>query len=196
MRLRTWLPASLALVAALLGVAHAPKASAQDPLHAAIAAQPVIYTDTSAPPGCGLRLFAAHVTSDLRIVAVETSIDVYADETAAFKGGVFEFSAPSPGRNASPEPVAIETVWVKSPDMGMTTPILDKLDKGEGGYSLRYATAVDSAIAVLLSAIKGESILFGFKRTASPAEPVFVGIPKLARNEIEQLQRCIANLTK
>jgi hypothetical protein len=190
------LPVLLALVAALLGVAHAAGSAAQTPLHAAIAAQSMIYADAGAARGCGLRLFAAHIASNLWIVAVETTLDIYTDGTAAFKGGVFEFAAPAQGRSPSPAPVAIEAVWAKSPEMGMTTPVLGKMDKGAGGYSLRYATGVDSAIAVLLSAMKGESILFGFRRTGHPDESTYVGTPKLAREEIEPLQRCIANLTK
>ena len=196
MRPKSWLPAPLAFFTALLGVEVAAEPVAQQPLTAAIAAQPTVYTSAGAPQGCGLRLFAAHVAANRWIVAVETAIDVYGDGTAALKGGVFEFAAPAPGRTPNPDPVAIEAVWVKAPDMGMTTPVLDRMDKGAGGYSLRYAINADSAIAVMLSAMKGESILFGFKRSANSDEPIFIGAPKMARNETEQLQRCIANLTR
>jgi hypothetical protein len=188
--------ASLALSAALLVLAHAPAADAQNALHAAIAAQPKIYEDAGAPRGCGLRLFAAHIASDLWIVAVETTIDAYADGTAAFKGGVFEFAAPGPGRQASPSPVAIEAVWLKSPDMDATQPVLDKIDKGPGGYALRYAINSDSAIGAMLAAMKGESMLFGFKRADNRAEPIFAGTAKLTRGEMDQLKRCLANLAR
>lgn len=196
MRHGSRLPAMLAFVTVLLGAASAAAAAAQDPLNAAIATKPLIHTGDGAPQGCGLRLFAAHVAANLRIVAVETSVDVYANGTAAFNGGVFEFAAPVAGRAANPEPVAIEAVWVKSPDMGMTTPVLEAMEKGAGGYSLRYAINADVAIAVMLSAMKGESILFGFSRTAPSAESILIGAPKMARNEIDQLQRCVANLTR
>jgi hypothetical protein len=192
---RTRLPGLLAFVAAMFGAAHAGGSAAQDLLPAEVAAQTTIYTDAGTR-GCGLRLFAAHVASDLWIVGVETFIDVHVDGRGSFKGEVSEFAAPAHGRNANPAPVAIESIWVKPPDMGLTTPVLGKVDKGEGGYSLQYAIDADSAIAVMLSAMKGESVLFGFKRIDQPAEHIYVGAPKLTRDESERLQRCISNLTK
>ena len=190
------LPASIALCAALLGAAHAPGAGAQNPLRAEIAARSLTHMVAGTARGCGLRLFAAHVASDQWIVAVETSIDAFADGTAAFKGGVFEFAAPGPGRSPMPVPVAIDAVWVKSPDLDAFTPVLNKVDKAEGGYALRYAINVNSAIGAMLAAIKGEPILFGFRRADNLAEPVLFGNPKLGRNESEQLQRCDVNLAR
>jgi hypothetical protein len=199
MRHRPCLPVLLALVTALLGAAHAPNAPAQDLLRAEVAAQPMIYANVGAARGCGLRLFAAQVANNHWIVAVEASLDVYSDETAEFQGEVSEFALPirTPhGRNPHPVPVAIESIWVKAPDMGATTPVLDKVLKGQDGHSLRYAINGDSAVAVMLAAIKGESILFGFRRTANTADLIYVGTPELAPNESERLQRCIADLAK
>jgi hypothetical protein len=196
MRHRTRLPALLAFVMTLLGAAQAGSAEAQDLLPVDVAAQPMIHTEAGTLRSCGLRLFAAHVDSNSWIVAVETFIDVYVDGKGSFKGEVSEFSAPTQRRNANPVPVAVESIWVKSPDTAATRPILGKVDKGEGGHELLYAIEADSAIALMLSGIKGESILFGFKRSGSPAGHIYIGVPKLARDESEQLQRCLSNLTK
>ena len=62
MRSRPWLPASLTLIAALLGAAHAAGSAAQTPLHAAIAAQSMIYADAGA--GLGLRPWAGAANSN------------------------------------------------------------------------------------------------------------------------------------
>jgi hypothetical protein len=190
------LPAWLALVAAILGLGHAAGSVAQDLLPAEVAAQPLTYTDAGVLRGCGLRLFAAHVASNQWIVGVETFIDVYVDGRGAFKGEVSEFAAPARGRNADPVPVAIESIWVKSPDIDATTPGPGKVSKGEDGSSLGYAIAGETTISVMLSAMRGESILFGFKRSGKPAGQIYVGAPKLAREESQQLQRCISSLTK
>ena len=190
------LRALLALVTAVHAVTHAARAPAQVALHADVAVQPLLHAGTGAPRGCGLRLFAAHVTSDHWIMALETSVNVYADGTAAFKGEVLEFAAPVPRRSADPAPVDIDSIWVKSPDIDATAPGPGEAGKANNGYSLGYAIAGESAIAVMLSAMKGESILFGFKRTGKPEEHMYVGVPKPARKDSEQLQRCIADLIK
>jgi hypothetical protein len=181
---------------AILGAAHAAGTAAQDFLPAEVAAQPMIHTDAGTLRGCGLKMFAAYVGSNLRIVGVEVFIEVQVDGRGVFWGEVSEFAAPTHAPSAEPVPVAVESIWVKSPDIAATRPILGKVDKAEGGHSLLYAIEADSAIALMLSAMKGESILFGFKRSGSPADHIYVGSPKLARDESEQLQRCISNLTK
>ena len=186
----------IALVTALLAAAHAAGSSAQDLLPAEIAARPMIHDTAGALRGCGLRLFAAHVASDQWIVAIEASVNVYADGTAAFKGEVFEFAAPARGRHASPAAVAIDSLWVKSPDIDATAPGPGNPGKDEDGYALRYAIAAESAVAVMLSAMKGDSILFGLKRTGQPAGHIYVGSPKPAPRDSEQLQRCISGLLK
>jgi hypothetical protein len=196
MRPRPCLPALLALVAAIFGTALAARSAAQDMLPAEVAARPMIHTDAGRLRGCGLKMFAAYVGSNLRIVGVEVFVSVYIDGRGAFEGEVSEFAVPTQARAAQSVPVAVESIWVKSPDSAATLPVLGKVDKGESGYSLLYAIEGDSAIALMLSGLKGETILFGFKRRGSPADHIYAGIPKLAQLEREQLQHCLADLTR
>jgi hypothetical protein len=195
MRPRPCLPALLALAAAFLGMALAARSAAQELLPADVAARPMTHMEAGTQRGCGLKMFAAHVTGNQRIVGVEVFIDVYVDGKGTFTGEVSEFAAPTSARSADPVPVAVESIWVKSPDIAATRPILGKVEKGEGG-DLLYAIEADSAIALMLSAMKGDAILFGLKRSGSSADHIYVGTPNLAREESEQLQRCISNLTR
>jgi hypothetical protein len=183
-------------VTAVIAQTHAAGTSAQVLLQADIATRPLIHETAGALRGCGLRLFAAHVASDMWIVAIETAVNLYADGTAAFNGEVFEFAAPVRGRNAKPAAVEIDAIWVKSPDIDATAPGPGKAGKADDGHSLEYAIAAESAIAVMLSAMKGESILFGFRRSGNPAEHIYVGAAQPAGNDSQQLQRCIADLIK
>ncbi len=141
---------------------------AQNMLEAKVSGQPLIYMKDGTLRGCGLRIFSVYVANDLSTVAIDTSVNIYTNKMFAFKGEVSEFAAPKQGRMSTPRAIEIESVWIKPPQVDATRPLAEVM-KGDNNRSLLYLIPLDSALAVILSAAKGQSISMGFRKVGSSA---------------------------
>ncbi len=65
---------------------------------------------------------------------------------------------------------------------------------GDDGYSLLYATEVQSAVGVMMAAFNQVPIQIGFSREGQTNEALYFGQPVLNSIEAIQLKNCITEL--